>query len=68
MVLTTQGITPKRVTSGVAHLRCLAPGLWATQPRKKVAAMASRLRRCVRYDLPGNRNPDLPHREPVLNN
>ena len=38
----TRGITPKRVTSVVVHLRGLA-----TQLRKNVAAVASRLRHCA---------------------
>ena len=45
----TRGITPKRVTSGGAHLRGLAPGL---QLRRNVAAVASRWRHC-RFERSG---------------
>ena len=48
-----RGITPKRVTSGGAHLRCLASGQWATQLRRNFTTMASRWRHCA--DLTGPR-------------
>ena len=46
----TRGITPKRVTSGGAHLRGLAPGL---QLRRNVTAVASRWRHCADLTGPG---------------
>ena len=48
----TAGITPKRVTSGGAQPRSLAPG---KQFRENVAAIASRWQRCVQFDQPRNR-------------
>ena len=50
-------ITPKRVTSGEAHLRCFAPG-----QHKNVAAVTSHCQHCVRFDRSGNRTPDLSQR------
>ena len=46
----TRDITLKRVTSGKAHLRGLAPG-------QHVTTVASRWRQC-RFNLLGNRTPD----------
>ena len=34
---------------------------WATQLRRNVAAVVSRLRHCVRFDRPGIRTLDFPH-------
>ena len=48
----TRGITPKRVTSGGAHLRGVAPEQHCSEETSH----------CVRYDLPGVRTHDLPHR------
>ena len=44
--------------------QCPTPRLsaWATQLQRNVAAVASRWLHCVRFDRPGNRVPNLPHR------
>ena len=39
---------------------------WTTQLRRNVASMASRWRRCVRFDRSGKRTPDLPRRQRCL--
>ena len=46
-------IALKRVTSGGAYLRGLAPGHWATQYRGKRAAMRT-VGDCARFNRPGN--------------
>ena len=48
----TRGITPKRVTSGEAHLRCLAPWLY-TAPKKHRNG-GEPLATLQRFDRPGN--------------
>ena len=50
--LYTRVITPKRVTSGGAHLRGLAPR------QHSFEETSHRWRRCVRFDRPGNRTRD----------
>ena len=55
----TRRITPKRVTSCRAHLRGLAPG--TTAPKKRRNGGESLATLC-RFDRPGSRTPDLPHR------
>ena len=57
----TRGIMPKRVTSGGIHLHCPWLNAWATQLRRNIAAVGSRWD-SVRFDRPGSRIPDLPHR------
>ena len=47
----TRGITPKRVTSGGARLRALAPEQHSF--RRNVTAMASRWRHCADLTGPG---------------
>ena len=34
---------------------------WATQPRRNVAAVASRWQHCIRFDRPGLQTLNLPH-------
>ena len=58
----TRAITPKRVTSGGAHLRGLISA-WATQLQRNIPAVASRWRHCVLFDWPGIQTQDLPHRQ-----
>ena len=55
----THGITLKRVTSGEVHLRCFAPGNTFTKTRRSGGKPWATL---CRFDRPGNRTPDLPHR------
>ena len=52
----TRGITPKRVTSGGAHLRALA-----TQLRKKGRNYGEQLATLYPIQPPRNRTPDPPH-------
>ena len=47
----TRGITPKRVTSGGAHLRGLAPGLTAPKKRRSGGEPLATL---CRFDRSGN--------------
>ena len=58
-------ITPKRVTRSGPSPRL---SVWAAQRRRNIATVASRWRhlRIQRFDLPGNRTPDLSHRRRVL--
>ena len=78
----TRRVTPKRVTSGGAHLRGLAPGQHSTEetsqrwrvvedsntaPKKRHNDGES-LKTLCRFDRPGNRTVDLPHRWCALSN
>ena len=58
-------ITSKRVTSGGAHLRRVAPGYTAPNNRCNGGEPLATL---CRFDRSGNRAPDFPHRERALSN
>ena len=55
----TRRITPKRVTSCGAHFRGLAPGQHSSEEMLQRWRVVLTL---CRFDRPGNRTPDLPHR------
>ena len=62
----TRGIAPKRVASGVSHLRGVAPGRHSLKLQKNVAAVVSCWQHCIRFNRPRNRIPDLPTKREVV--
>ena len=62
----TRRITPKRVTSCGAHLRGLAPGQHSSEETlQRWRVVGNTL---CRFDRPGYRTSDLPHRQCALSN
>ena len=55
----TKRIAPKRATSVGLHLQVLAPGQYSSEETShRWRAVGDN----IRFDQPGNRTPDLPHR------
>ena len=63
----TRAITPKRVTSGGAHLRCLTSGWRSSEKRSRRWRLASHWQHCVWFGLLGNRIPASRTDSDILN-